>query len=45
VLARSGLPFFAGRPDAMTGLAALVIAGAGHYVWHREAQAARLRES
>lgn len=31
-----GLAFFAEVPDAMTILGALVIAGAGLYVWHRE---------
>ncbi len=33
-----GLLFFAERPDAMTILGALVIVGAGLYVWHREAR-------
>jgi drug/metabolite transporter (DMT)-like permease len=31
-----GLVLFAEVPDAMTLLGALVIAGAGIYVWHRE---------
>lgn len=35
-----GLLFFAERPDAMTILGALVIIGAGLYVWHREARIA-----
>ena len=35
-----GLLFFAERPDAMTILGALVIVGAGLYVWHREARIA-----
>ena len=40
-----GFLFFAERPDAMTILGALVIAGAGLYVWHREAQLARQARS
>lgn len=36
-----GFLFFAERPDAMTIVGALVIVGAGLYVWHREAQLAR----
>jgi drug/metabolite transporter (DMT)-like permease len=36
-----GLTLFGEVPDAMTLLGALVIVGAGVYVWHRETQAAR----
>lgn len=35
-----GLVFFAEWPDRLTVLGALVIVGAGLYVWHREARAA-----
>lgn len=35
-----GLVFFGERPDRLTILGALVIVGAGLYVWHREAHAA-----
>ncbi len=34
-----GFVIFGAVPDAMTGLGALVIVGAGLYVWHRERQA------
>lgn len=36
-----GMIFFGEYPDAMTILGALVIVGAGIYVWHRETRAAR----
>ncbi len=36
-----GFLFFGEVPDAMTGFGALVIVGAGLYVWHRETRAAR----
>lgn len=39
-----GFLFFGEIPDAMTGLGALVIVGAGLYVWHRETRAARAAE-
>ncbi|MFL4471640.1 DMT family transporter [Tateyamaria armeniaca] len=38
-----GLVLFGEVPDALTLLGALVIAGAGIYVWHREARAPRTR--
>ena len=36
-----GMLVFAEVPDALTILGALVIVGAGIYVWHRETRAAR----
>ncbi|MDE3081336.1 MAG: DMT family transporter, partial [Paracoccaceae bacterium] len=36
-----GLVFFGEFPDGWTIVGALVIAGAGLYVWHRETRAAR----
>ena len=38
-----GLVLFGEVPDSLTLLGALVIAGAGIYVWHREARAPRTR--
>lgn len=40
-----GLSLFGEVPDAFTLLGALVIVGAGVYVWHRETQAARAAAS
>lgn len=39
-----GLIFFGDWPDGWTILGALVIAGAGLYVWHRETRASRARQ-
>lgn len=39
-----GLTMFGEFPDRWTIVGALVIAGAGLYVWHRETQAARARQ-
>ena len=40
-----GLIFFSDWPDGWTILGALVIAGAGLYVWHRETRASRARQA